>query len=84
MAIKTFILIETSAGEARQVAKTLRGSDGVDSVDVVMGSYDLVVVAYAPNINAMGALVMEKIQTIDGVKRTFTCTSKDSYPDVGA
>ena len=37
MAIKAYILVETSVGQTLTVVDTIRGFDGIDIVDVVTG-----------------------------------------------
>ena len=73
MSAKAFILIETAVGKAREVAGTLRSVEGMQSVDVVMGPYDVIAIIDSPDINTMGSLVTEKVHTIVGVVRTITC-----------
>ena len=78
MATKAFILIETGVGKAREVAGTLKAVSEMESVDVVMGPYDVIAVVAATDINTMGAMVTEKIHTISGVVRTVTCVAVGS------
>ena len=75
MASKAFILIETAVGKTREVASTLKSVEGMQSVDVVTGPYDVIAVIDAPDINTMGTLVTEKIHTLSGVVRTVTCVA---------
>ena len=75
MGTKAFILIETAVGRTREVADTLRGVGGMQSVDVVTGPYDVIAVIDATDINTMGSLVTAKIHTISGVVRTVTCVA---------
>ena len=78
MSTRAFILIETAVGKTREVADSLRGVGGMQSVDVVTGPYDVIAVIDAPDINTMGSLVTEKIHTIGGVVRTVTCVAVSS------
>jgi DNA-binding Lrp family transcriptional regulator len=78
MATKAFILIETAVGKTREVATSLRGVNGMQSVDVVTGPYDVIAVIDAPDINTMGTLVTERIHTMAGVVRTVTCVAVGS------
>ena len=75
MASKAFILIETAVGKTREVASTLKSVEGMQSVEVVTGPYDVIAVIDAPDINTMGTLVTEKIHTLSGVVRTVTCVA---------
>ena len=41
---KAYLLVETAVGKTRDVANTLRGLQGIESVDVVTGPYDIIAV----------------------------------------
>ena len=73
MATKAYILIEAAVGKTRDVVSTLRGLEGVVSVDPVTGPYDVIMVVEAKDLNAIGELVTSKIHPIPGVTRTVTC-----------
>lgn len=75
MAAKAYILIETAVGKTRDVAKSLAGLQGMQAVDAVTGPYDIIAVVEASDLNAVGALVTDKVHTISGVLRTVTCLS---------
>lgn len=73
MATKAYILIEAAVGKTRDVVSTLKGLEGVISVDPVTGPYDVIMVVEAKDLNAIGELVTNKIHPIPGVTRTVTC-----------
>lgn len=73
MAAKAFILIETEVGKNREVVAALKQLGKVDSVDIVTGPYDIIVVVEAETLNDIGDLVTGKIHPIDGISRTVTC-----------
>ena len=73
MAAKAFILIETAVGRTKDVVASLQGLDGIKTVDPVTGPYDIIVVAEAANLNAIGDLVTGKVHPISGINRTVTC-----------
>ena len=73
MATKAFVLIEVAVGRARAVADEILALDGVTSVDVVMGTFDIIAVVTAPDVSAVASLVTGDIHTIEGVLRTQTC-----------
>jgi len=70
---RAYILIETAVGKTRDVVSTLRGLDGVKSVDPVTGPYDIIVVVEGKDLNTIGELVTGKVHPIGGVTRTVTC-----------
>ena len=75
MATRAFILIETAVGKTRDVASTLGSAQGIKSVDVVTGPYDVIAVIEADDINAIGDLVTGKFHAISGIVRTVTCVA---------
>lgn len=75
MATKAYLLVETSVGKTREVASTLGNLEGVASVDVVTGQFDIIAVISADDLTAVGAMVTEKIHTISGIVRTQSCVA---------
>ena len=73
MATKGYILVETGIGKTREVVTVLRGLPGINSADQVAGPYDVIVVAEAKDVSALGELVTTKIRAVAGVTRTVTC-----------
>jgi DNA-binding Lrp family transcriptional regulator len=47
--------------------------NGVQHAYPLTGPYDVIVRAEARNIDALGQLVVSRIQAINGVTRTLTC-----------
>ncbi len=78
MAAKAYVLVETAVGKSRAVAAELRQLPGVSTVDAVTGPYDIITVVNAPDLNAIGELVTNKIHIITGIVRTVTCLSMSS------
>ena len=78
MATKAFLLVETAVGRTRDVANTLRDLDGIESVDVVTGPYDIIAVISGADMSVVGGLVTEQIHTVVGVVRTVTCVAVDA------
>lgn len=72
MAVRAFILIDTSPGKAREVAAKLRQVAGVSVAHAVTGPHDIIAVAEAPDVTALGELVVQKIQSVAGVNRSLT------------
>jgi DNA-binding Lrp family transcriptional regulator len=70
--VSAYILIQTAVNSA-QVAGEIAAIDGVESAEDVSGPYDVIVRASAANMDALGQLVVAKIQTVEGITRTLTC-----------
>ena len=75
MATKAYLLVETAVGKTRDVANTLRELDGIETVDVVTGPYDIIAVISGDDMSVVGNLVTEGIHTVTGVVRTVTCVA---------
>jgi DNA-binding Lrp family transcriptional regulator len=75
MATKAYLLVETAVGRTRDVANTLRGMDGIESVDVVTGPYDIIAVVSGADMSVVGNLITGKVHAVQGVVRTVTCVS---------
>ena len=75
MATKAYLLVETAVGKTRDVASTLRELNGIETVDVVTGPYDIIAVISGDDMSVVGDLVTEGIHTVTGVVRTVTCVA---------
>lgn len=73
MAAKAFVLIETAVGKTKEVAATLKQLEGVKSVDIVTGPYDIIAIIERETLNDIGELITAKIHPIVGISRTVTC-----------
>ena len=70
---RAFLLIETQVGKTKDVVSGLSGVDGVASVDMVTGPYDVIAVLEASDLSSVGDIVTSFVHAIDGVGRTVTC-----------
>ena len=68
-----YVLIQAEVGMAKDVGKALGDVDGVTGVDMVTGPYDVIARTQADDFEQLGGL-MNRIQTVDGVARTLTCS----------
>ncbi len=75
MATRAYLLVETAVGKTRDVASTLRELNGIETVDVVTGPYDIIAVISGDDMSVVGNLVTEGIHTVTGVVRTVTCVA---------
>lgn len=68
-----FVQIKCDLGRAYHVAADLvEGVEGVSEVYSISGQYDLMVKVYLDDAADIGHFVTEHIQTVAGVKDTFT------------
>ncbi len=73
MAVVAFVLVTTRIGETKEVLKGLKKIDGVKSVDVVMGPYDIIAVVEGESLESIGKLITGHFHKVEGLERTTTC-----------
>ncbi len=74
MAVSAYILIQTEVGKAASVAEEVGAIEGVVSSEDVTGPYDVIARSEAETLDELGKMVVSKVQMIDGITRTLTCT----------
>ena len=72
--VQAYILIQTDVGRAATVAQAIAGLDGVALAEDVTGPYDVIARVEAQTVDELGKLVIAKIQDVEGITRTLTCT----------
>lgn len=72
--VQAYVLIQTEVGKSSPVAAGIRDIDGVVTADEVTGPYDIIATLQAENVADLGALVLARVQEVDGITRTLTCT----------
>jgi DNA-binding Lrp family transcriptional regulator len=70
--VSAYILVQ-AAVNAAHVANEIRALDGVEFADDVSGPYDVIVRVSAPDMDALGRLVVSRLQLVEGITRTLTC-----------
>ena len=74
MAVSAYILIQTEVGKAAEVANRVADIDGVVTSEDVVGPYDVIARAEAETMDDLGRMVVSRVQMIEGITRTLTCT----------
>ena len=72
--LSAYVLIQTQVGKVAHVARALSDLDGVESAEDITGPYDVIARIQAPSLDQLGRLVVSRVQAVDGVTRTLTCT----------
>lgn len=72
--VQAYILIQSEVGKAASVAHTIAGLAGVVLAEDVTGPYDVIARVEASDVDELGKLVIAKIQEVEGITRTLTCT----------
>ena len=74
MVVQAYILIQTEVGRASAIATEIAQISGVTMAEDVTGPYDVIARIEAPTLDALGQIVIAKIQDVKGITRTLTCT----------
>ncbi len=74
MVVQAYILIQTEVGRSSAVANEICQLGGVTMAEDVTGPYDVIARIEAPTLDALGQIVIAKIQDVKGITRTLTCT----------
>jgi DNA-binding Lrp family transcriptional regulator len=69
-----YVLIQTEVGKVAHVAEAIAKLDGVQLAEDLAGPYDVIARVQAHGLDELGRLVVFRIQVLDGVTRTVTCT----------
>ena len=72
--LSAYVLIQTEVGKVAHVAQALSDLDGVQIAEDLAGPYDVIARVEARGLDQLGKLVASRIQAVDGVTRTLTCT----------
>ena len=71
--VEAYVLIQAEVGRSSEVAGEVGKIPGVSNADVVTGPYDVIARAEAADMDALGRLIIAKVQAVEGVSRTLTC-----------
>ena len=74
MGVSAYILIQTEVGKAAEVANHVADIEGVITSEDVVGPYDVIARAEAETMDDLGRMVVSRVQMIEGITRTLTCT----------
>jgi len=72
MAASAFLFVECAPDKVKNALARLRRVPGVSLAHGITGEYDLIAMIVAPDVHALGKVVLEKVQSIPGVFKTTT------------
>jgi len=72
--VQAYVLIQSEVGKAATVARAIAEISGVTMAEDVTGPYDVIARVEARTVDDLGKLVIAKIQDVQGITRTLTCT----------
>ena len=73
MSAKAYVLLRTAPGLTKAIYSALRVSPAVQSVEVITGPYDLIVVLEAASSDEILTTIMKNLRPAAGVRDTMTC-----------
>lgn len=73
MVATAFVLINVEMGSARDVYRKMQEVHNIQNLEGIAGPYDIVAVVQGSDFNEIARVVIDDIQTIDGVTATITC-----------
>ncbi len=73
MTLKAYVLANVDPGVGYEVAKAISKIEGVKSAENVTGLYEMVIVVEVNDPATLGQVLISKIETTKGIKKTHTC-----------
>ena len=70
--MKAYVVIIAGAGKAQEIAQSMRALPGVKMADACWGTGDVYAVVETPAWPDLNTLVLNRVQTMQGVIRTET------------
>ncbi len=70
--MRAYVLVNTKMGKVRDVARQIASLSGVKMANACWGVPDIFVVVEVANAGELDKLVIDKIQSLEGVERTET------------
>jgi DNA-binding Lrp family transcriptional regulator len=78
-----FVLVKCELGRIEQVANLIMEIEGVSEVHSITGPFDLLVKLYAPDYDAFGDVIPDRLQKVPGVRDTETLLAFRAFKPEG-
>jgi len=72
LSVSAFIFIGVLGDHTKSVFKTLKRIEGIKSLYVITGSYDIIALVEAESLNELSDTVLSRLRSVDGVTKTVT------------
>lgn len=73
MTVQAYVLVRTMPGQAGEALTRIQSIQGVNAAHAVTGPTDIIAFVEAESMDALGRLIVSRIQQAPGVTRTTTC-----------
>jgi DNA-binding Lrp family transcriptional regulator len=77
-----FVLVRCELGKVETVANAIMEIEGVSEVHSITGPWDLIVKMYAPDYDAFGDLIPDRLQKVAGIRETETLLAFRAFKPV--
>ena len=71
--VRAYVLITATAGKALEVVRQRQGKGGVIAADAITGEFDVIAQVQADDVPGIGRVIVDQVQSADGVFKTITC-----------
>jgi DNA-binding Lrp family transcriptional regulator len=78
-----FVLVRCQLGKVEQVANAIMEIEGVSEVHSITGPWDLLVKLYAPDYDAFGDIIPDRLQGVSGIRDTETLLAFRAFKPTG-
>lgn len=78
-----FVMVKVEPGQVDAVAQKIGDLDAFSEGYSISGAYDLLIKFYIEDIDHLGRLVNNEVQTIPHVRETFTLLTFNAFPAPG-
>lgn len=73
VAVQAYVLVRTMPGQAGEALAYILSTPGVTTAHAVTGPTDIIAFVEADSMDALGRLIVSRMQQAPGVTRTTTC-----------
>jgi len=73
VSVQAYVLVRTMPGQAGEALTRIHSIPGVSAAHAVTGPTDIIAYVEAESMDALGRLIVSRIQQAPGVTRTTTC-----------
>ena len=71
--VRAYVLITATGGKALEVVRQLQHQPGVIGADAITGEFDVIAQVQADDVPGIGRVIVEQVQSAEGVFKTITC-----------
>jgi DNA-binding Lrp family transcriptional regulator len=71
--VRAYVLITATAGKALDVVRQLQSKSAVIAADAITGEFDVIAQVQAEDVPGIGRVIVDQVQSADGVFKTITC-----------